>query len=70
MQEFMKARFRRIGTKPDGRPLIDVSGVVFGTTIGLSPGSAYALRDALSAALEDYEQAIEHPTSTGGERDE
>ena len=51
----MKARFRRIGTKAIGRPIIDIDGIVEGTTIGISPGSAYALRDALSAALEDYE---------------
>ncbi len=55
----MKARYRRMGTKVDGRPIIDLDGIVEGITIGISPGSAYALRDALrdalSAALEDYE---------------
>ena len=51
----MKARFRRMGTKAVGRPIIDLDGIVERTTIGISPGSAYALRDALSAALEDYE---------------
>ena len=44
-----------MGTKVDGRPIIDLDGIVERTTIGISPGSAYALRDALSAALEDYE---------------
>ncbi len=51
-----------MGTKVDGRPIIDLDGIVEGITIGISPGSAYALRDALredhdalSAALEDYE---------------
>jgi len=56
---FMKARYRRMGTKPDGCPVIDIQGVVQGTTIGICPGSAYALRDALSAALEDYENDCE-----------
>ena len=37
------------------RPIIDLEGIVEGATIGISPGSAYTLRDALSAALEDYE---------------
>jgi hypothetical protein len=55
---FMKARYRRMGTKPDGPPIIDIEGAVRDTVIGISPGSAYALRDALSAALEDYESDI------------
>ena len=55
MISFIKVRFRHIGTKPDGRPIIDISGLQGGTTIGITPGAAYALRDALSAALDDYE---------------
>jgi len=54
-EHFMKARYRRMGSKRDGRPIIDIDGIVENTTTGISPGSAYALRDALSAALEDYE---------------
>ena len=54
---FMKARYRTIGSS--SRPIIDVHGVVKDTTIGLSPGLAYALRDALSAALDDYEASEE-----------
>jgi hypothetical protein len=53
---FIKVRYRRIGTKPDGLPVIDIDGLQQGTVIGISPGTAYALRDALSAALDDYEK--------------
>jgi len=53
---FIKARYRRMGSKADGPPIIDIDGLQRGTTIGLCPGSAYALRDALSAALDDYER--------------
>jgi hypothetical protein len=56
---FMKARYRRVGSKAEGQPIIDIQGVVNSTTIGLCPGSAYALRDALSAALDDYENDCE-----------
>lgn len=55
---FVKVRYRRMGTKADGRPTFDIQGIVKNTTIGIPPGSAYALRDALCAALEDYEQEI------------
>jgi len=58
-EHFMKARYRRLGTKSDGPPNIDIQGLVKDTTLGISPGTAYALRDALSAALEDYEIEIE-----------
>ena len=55
---FIKARYRRMGTKPDGRPIIEVDGIQQNTTVGISPGTAYALRDALSAALDDYEKDV------------
>jgi hypothetical protein len=55
---FIKARYRRMGTKPDNPPLIDIEGLERGTTIGISRGTAYALRDALSAALDDYEKDV------------
>jgi hypothetical protein len=54
--DFVKVRYRRMGSKSDGPTVMDIDGVVSGTTIGLCPGSAYALRDALSAALDDYER--------------
>ena len=54
-ENFIKARFRRMGTDGEFGPVIDLNGIVERTTIGISPGSAYTLRDALSAALEDYE---------------
>jgi short subunit dehydrogenase-like uncharacterized protein len=44
-----------MGTDGEFGPVIDLNGIVERTTIGISPGSAYTLRDALSAALEDYE---------------
>ena len=52
---FIKVRYRRVGTI-EPSPYIDIDGLVNNTTIGISPGSAYALRDALSAALDDYEK--------------
>jgi len=55
---FVKVRYRRMGTKADNPPIIDIQGIVEGTTIGIPPGSAYALIDALSAALEDYEMEV------------
>lgn len=57
---FIKARYRRMGTKPDNPPVIDIEGLQRDTTIGISPGTAYALRDALSAALDDYEKEAVH----------
>jgi hypothetical protein len=54
-RNFMKVRYRRMGSKADGPPVIEISGLVRDTNNGISVGSAYALRDALSAALEDYE---------------
>jgi hypothetical protein len=48
-----------MGSKADGRPVIDINGISQGTTHGMSPGDAYALRDALSAALEDWENDLE-----------
>ena len=56
---YMKARYRRMGSKADGPPIIDIDGIKDGTTIGISPGSAYALRDALSAALDEYEAEVQ-----------
>lgn len=53
---FIKVRYRRMGSKGDGAPVIEIHGLVRDTINGISPGTAYALRDALSAALEDYEQ--------------
>jgi hypothetical protein len=58
-ENFIKARYRRMGSKADGPPCIDIQGLVKSTTLGITPGTAYALRDALSAALEDYEIEIE-----------
>ena len=55
---FIKVRCRRMGTKPDNPFTIDISGLKEGTTLGISPGTAYALRDALGAALDDYEQEV------------
>jgi hypothetical protein len=55
MSNFIKVRYRKIGTI-EPRPIIDIVGLVRDTTVGISPGSAYALRDALSAALDDYEK--------------
>jgi hypothetical protein len=52
---FIKARYRRSGSKADRSPVIDIEGLERGTTIGIPPSTAYALRDALSAALDDYE---------------
>ena len=57
MIRFMKARYRRVGSIQP-RDIIDIDGVANDTTIGLSIGSAYALRDALSAVIDDYEKAI------------
>jgi len=37
--------------------VIEIDGLVRNTTHGISIGSAYALRDALSAAIDDYEKA-------------
>ncbi|MDD3961303.1 MAG: hypothetical protein PHT77_05525 [Bacteroidales bacterium] len=53
---FIKARYRRMGSKADGPPVIDIDGIEEGTTFSIHPGTAYALRDALSAALDDYER--------------
>lgn len=44
-----------MGSNADGTPVIEIHGLVNDTINGISVGSAYALRDALSAALEDYE---------------
>jgi len=62
---FIKVRYRRTEIKPDGMPIIELQGVVQNTTIGMYPGSAYALRDALSAALEDYENDIKNAAERG-----
>jgi hypothetical protein len=50
---FIKARYRCMGSKPT----IDINGLYRDTIISITPGTAYALRDALSAALDDYEKA-------------
>jgi hypothetical protein len=50
-----------MGSKADGTPVIEIEGLVRDTNHGISIGSAYALRDALSAALDDYEKAGDHP---------
>ena len=55
----IKARYRRMGSQRDGPPVIDVDGIVPDTTLGLSPGTVYALRDALSAALDDWENDLD-----------
>ena len=55
---FIKVRYRRTGSNADGDPVLDVDGFVEKCTYTISPGTAYALRDALSAALDDYEQEI------------
>lgn len=55
----MKARYRRMGSKGDGDPIIEIEGIIKNTTYGTSPGDAYALRDALSAALEDWEKDLD-----------
>jgi hypothetical protein len=62
---FIKVRYRCTETKPDGVSIIELQGVVQNTTIGMCPGSAYALRDALSAALEDYENDIKNAAERG-----
>ena len=56
---FIKVRYRRMGSNSDGDPVLDVDGFVEKCTYAISPGTAYALRDALSAALDDYEQEME-----------
>jgi hypothetical protein len=48
-----------MGSNADGRPILDIDGFKEGCTYAISPGTAYALRNALSAALDDYEQEIE-----------
>jgi len=52
---FIKVRYRRSGTKADGPPTLEIQGLVQNTTLAIPPSTAYALRDALSAALDDYE---------------
>ena len=56
---FIKVRYRRMGSNADGPPVLDIDGFKEGCTYAISPGTAYALRDALSAALDDYEEEIE-----------
>lgn len=55
MSDFIKVRYRHFGTDPNGPPTFDIQGLHQGMTISIDPGTAYALRDALSAALDDYE---------------
>ena len=64
-RNFMKARYRCMGSKADGPPVIEIQGLVRDTINGISVGSAYALRDALSAALEDYENDDDAPAVGG-----
>lgn len=56
-EEMISARFRHSERYPSNCT-IDVRGVVDNTTIGLPAGQAYALRDALSACLDEYEEYI------------
>ena len=58
MNGFIKARYRRIG-KIQPRDIVDIDGISPSTTFGISIGSAYALRDALSDAIDDYEKPID-----------
>ncbi len=53
---FIKVRFRQAGTA--NRPVIDIEGLVSNTELTVSPSTAYALRDALIAALDDYEMEV------------
>lgn len=58
MSDFIKVRYRRMGSKGDGPHSLFIEGLERGTAIGIAPSTAYALRDALSAALDDYERVI------------
>jgi len=55
-----------MGSKAAGDPIIEIDGISRHTTFGISPGDAYALRDALSAALEDWEKELDTLLKKGG----
>jgi ribosomal protein S9 len=61
----IKARFHHSDRYPHVCS-IEVEGLVTKTTVGIPIGQAYALRDALSACLEEYEEYFESAFKSDG----